>query len=182
MKNIEKKIQEKSKLEYFHKDFNLLVNSYIQNTTNKPILVKGITGSGKKTMAKQLANIIGTEAINFDFSKTTINGEKFFDQKYLIERLSESENKGQFIIINNFEQLDIYDCFLLMNYFNRIKHNKNPKSVILILENHLKQNHQDFSDIVRLNSAVVIINNDPIIEEIIKKEKESKKKIKMLSN
>lgn len=164
--------------EYYHQDFPLLVNCYLQNTTKKPILLKGEFESGKKTMAKQLGKIIGQEPKIFDFSHSTVNDEAYFDQNLLIEKLRQSEQAGEFIVIKDFDQLDTYDSFLLMTYFQGIKDNKNPRSIILILENNIRQYFRNLTDVVRRSSATITIGKDPVIEAKIQKAKEEKEKAK----
>ncbi len=164
--------------EYFHKDFPLFVNCYLQNTTKKPILLKGEFESGKKTMVNQLGKLIGKEPKIFDFAHSNINGKHYMDQNEIIKELTESENNGEFVVIKDFDQLDTYDTFLLMVYFSSIEDNKNPASTIVILENSTRKSFRDLTDVVRRGSASITIGKDPVIEAKIQKEKEEKEAAK----
>lgn len=160
--------------EYYHQDFPLLVNSYLQNTTKKPILLKGEFESGKKTMVNQLGKLIGKEPKIFDLAHSSINGKSYMDQNEIISELRESERNGDFIVIKDFDQLDTYDTYLLMTYFSSIENNKNPKSTIIILDNSIRKYFRNLTDVVRRESASVTIGKDPVIEAKIQKEKEEK--------
>ncbi len=164
--------------EYYHRDFPLFVNCYLQNTTIKPILLKGDFESGKKTMTNQLGKIIGKEPKVFDLAHSSINGIHYMDQNEIIRELRESEQSGDYIVIKDFDQLDTYDTYLLMIYFASIENNKNPASTIVIIDNSTRKYFRDLTDVVRRGSAAVTIGKDPVIEEKIKKEKEAKEAAK----
>ena len=167
--------------EHIHQDFPLFVNCYLENTTKKPILLKGPFESGKTTMTMQLGKIIGQEPKIFDFSHSKINNIAYMDQNEMIHELRDSENKGEFIVIKDFDQLDTFDTYLLMTYFFSIENNKNPKSTIVIIDNSTKKYFRDLTDIVRRSSASVTIGTDPFIVAKLEKEKQEKEaKQKML--
>ena len=173
-----KRIGEK---EHIHQDFPLFVSCYLENTTKKPILLKGPFESGKTTMTQQLGKIIGQEPKMFDFSHSKINDVCYMDQNEMIRELRDSENKGDFIVIKDFDQLDTFDTYLLMTYFLSIENNKNPKSTIVIIDNSTKKYFRDLTDVVRRSSASVTIGTDPFIVAKLEKEKEEKEaKQKML--
>lgn len=162
--------------EHIHQDFPLFVSCYLENTTKKPILLKGPFESGKTTMTMQLGKIIGQEPKIFDFSHSKINNIPYMDQNEMIHELRDSENKGEFIVIKDFDQLDTYDTYLLMTYFLSIENNKNPKSTIVIIDNSTKKYFRDLTDVVRRSSGSVTIGTDPYIAAKIQKEKEEKEK------
>jgi len=167
--------------EYFHCEFPDLLNIYSQYAKTKPILLKGDFNSGKKTMVRQLCEILGVEPRIYDLSHSTINNEPYFDQKLLIDDLRLSQANGAFIIIKDYDKLDTYDNCLLTAFFIEIKDSKNPKSTIIILENNAKQYFRNLTNIVRQNSAIITISKDQIIESKLKKvknQKEIKQKIK----
>ncbi|MBE6151414.1 MAG: hypothetical protein E7162_06355 [Firmicutes bacterium] len=167
-----------SEKEYYHKDFPSFVNCYLQNTTTKPILLKGEFESGKKTMVSQLGKIIGKEPKVFDFAHSCIDGNHYMDQTEIVRELRESEFRGDYIVIKDFDQLDTYDTYLLMTYFLSIENNKNPKSTIVIIDNSIRKYFRDLTDVVRRGSASITIGKDPIIEAKIQKEKEEQEKAK----
>ena len=167
-----------SEKEYYHKDFPMFVNCYLQNTTTKPILLKGEMESGKKTMVSQLGKLIGQEPKIFDFAHSCINDNHYTDQNELIRELRESEFRGDYIVIKDFDRLDTYDTYLLMTYFFSIENNKNPKSTIVIIDNSIRKYFRDLTDVVRRESASITIGKDPVIEAKIQKEKEEQKKAK----
>ena len=44
--------------------------------------------------------------------------EDYIDQIEIIKELTESEKRGEFVVIKDFDQLDTYDTFLLMIYLS----------------------------------------------------------------
>lgn len=164
--------------EYIHSDFSLLVSSYQQNAEDRPIILKGQLDSGKETMAKQLAKVLAKDCFIYDFSHSTINDTPYFDQNFLLESLKIKESAGAFIVIKDFDMLDTYDSFLLINYFYELRGNKNPSSAIIITDNNAGQIFRQLSEVVRRSSAVVAVSKDPVIEKIIKEKEESKQKQK----
>lgn len=163
--------QQLGKTELFHREFASVLNIFLENSSNMPILIQGPRGSGKKTIARQLGEYIEQKPKIYNFGNTTINNSPYIDIGTLIAEFSKSKARGDLIIIEDLDKMQVYDYIILLrlvkNEYPQDKSNCNFR--IIILEDSNFSSIKNLSDIIKNECISIKIDKDPTIELISQK-------------
>ena len=114
----------------------------------------------------QISTYLGKESKTFNFGNTTINNRQYFNRDALISEFNQSQSKGEIIVIEDLDRMQVYDYIILLNIIKRIYDNSNNNfnSKMIILEDSKFHPTTTLSDSIKNKCRIIRIEKNPVIE------------------